>query len=335
MNQPDFREMETRGFVLIPSFLSEAEVRQCREDFSERPVVSSNRNYGISTASNAANQVFEGRVKEVLSQVQRETNLRPNLPMSAAYFAVGRGIKFNWHQDHESFFSIQNHYDYLNFYVPVVKPVREKSNLSIIPFDALEAASSMTFRLVVRGGGALFVRFRGKRLVFLDDTGSVHRMDIDLDGVAHTPMLNAGDLLLMRGDMIHRTQDADTERVSASYRVGNAETPVQRSKLVRGGWVKARMMMKNASAYRHIFNAFDDAGKDTLPFLELRKHAQNVPLSTAENPREFFKFLLGQKLREGVLFHFLRATGTCLLADRMVALDDQWREYRHRHPQAA
>src|SRR6185295_1132801 len=95
-------------------------------------------------------------------------------------FATGRGISFSWHQDHESFFTIQNHYDYLNFYIPIVKPRKDKSNLSIVPFDVLERASARSFRKLVRGGATRFPRIRDKRMAFFDDSGCVHLMREDL-----------------------------------------------------------------------------------------------------------------------------------------------------------
>jgi hypothetical protein len=46
MSSTDVKGLETRGFVLIPSFLSEAELQLCREDFAKQPV-----NTGIATTN--------------------------------------------------------------------------------------------------------------------------------------------------------------------------------------------------------------------------------------------------------------------------------------------
>jgi hypothetical protein len=325
VNAAAFKDLETRGFVLIPSFLSESEVRECAEDFGKRPVEAGNRNYGISLASRDLNERLMGRVQEVLGSVAASTNLRPNFPMGASYFATGNGIKFSWHQDHESFFSIQNHYDYLNFYIPVVKPRRDKSNLSIIPFDALEQESPATYRKVVRSGAARFLRYKTKRMVFLDDEGAVHLMPGDLNRIAHTPMLSPGDLLLLRGDIIHRTQDAETERVALSFRVANADTPVHRSRLTRGGWFKARMMMNNVGFYERMYRAFDEAGQDAIPMVQLRSIMSTVTVPKPKGSREFLRYLIAQKRREGVLLRFVRRTATSVLADRAVTLDERFR----------
>jgi len=264
------------------------------------------------------------RVKEVLALVNSNTNLRVNLPIGAAYFATGRGVSFAWHQDHESFYSIQNHYDYLNFYVPIVKPRRDKSNLSIVPFDVLEKESPETFREAARSGAARYRRIGSCRLAFLDDTGSVHRLRADLDRIAHTPLLDAGDLLLMRGDMIHQTQDTETERVAVSVRATSAGTVVHRSRLAQGGWVKARVMMNNPTLYEQMFRAFDEAGKDAMELRELFTIMGGLPVPKARKSGDFFRYLLRQKRREHALIPFFRRTPTSVLADGAVSLYERW-----------
>jgi hypothetical protein len=301
MNGIDFKGLETRGFVLIPSFLSEAEVNQCREDFSQQPVAGTRR-YAISPASQKANERVKERVQEVLALVTSKTNLRPNHPTGAVYFATGRGIQFAWHQDHESFFTVQNHYDYLNFYIPILKPRRDKSNLSIIPFDVLEQESPDTFRKVVRGGASRFPLIDNKTKVILDDTASVHFMGSDISRLAHTPMLDGGDLLLLRGDVIHRTQDTETERVALSFRAENAETLVRRSRLVRGSMHKARVMVSNAAEYERMFRAFDKARKNAVGRLELLGIMAKIAVPKPKGRREFFRYLLWQRMREYLPF---------------------------------
>ena len=325
MDGADFKALETRGFVLVPGFLSQADVEQCREDFLKQPVDANNHNYGLSPASETVADHVWGRVKELLRLVNRNTSLRPNLPMGASYFATGRGIKFTWHQDHESFFSVQNHYDYLNFHIPVVKPRRDKSNLSIVPFDTLERESPATFRKLVRGGATRFPRMRNGRMIFLDDSGSVHLMRSDINRLAYTPELDAGDLLLLRGDMIHQTQDAETERVALSFRAANAQTLVRRSRLVSGGLFKARMMANNVSLYERMFEAFDEAGKGELELLELSKMVSRLTVRKPKAKDEFFRYLLWEKRREHVLLPFVRRTVTTVLADRVLSLDERWR----------
>jgi hypothetical protein len=164
MNDGDLKDLETTGFVVIPSFLSEYEVGVCREDFASQPVHKGNRNYNLSPVRGKAEDTVRERVREVLARVTTGTNLCVNLPLEGSYFATGRRIEFGWHQDHESFFAIQNHYDYLNFYLPIVKPRKDRSNLCIVPFDVLEKESPRTFRRLVQGAAARFAQIGDQRI---------------------------------------------------------------------------------------------------------------------------------------------------------------------------
>jgi hypothetical protein len=322
MNMRGLKDLETRGFAVFPSFLSEEELHVCREDYASQPV-GGNRNYNLSPVGGAAQESMQERVREVLNAVSENTNLRVDLPLGGSYFATGRGIKFGWHQDHESFFAIQNHYDYLNFYIPIQKPRRDRSNLSIIPFDVLEEKSPRTFRKLVRGGAASFVRMGDKTLVILDETGSWHVMPGDLDRLAHTPELDPGDLLLLRGDIIHRTQDTETERVSLSFRAASAETLVHRSRLADGGLAKAVMMMNDACTYERMFRAFDATGQRALGYAQLKETMSSFHESEIGRKR-FLRYLLREKRREGVLLRFFGKSITTV-AVRIVA---RWRVRR-------
>ena len=300
----DLKDLETRGFVVVRSFLSEAEVEACREDFATREINAENRNYNLSATTGRADEIVRERVKQALSEVSARTDLAVDLPLAGCYFATARGVSFAWHQDHESFYAIQNHYDYLNFYIPIVKPRPDKSNLSIIPFDALEREYPEAHRLLVKNGAARFNHVEGRILVFRDEPGTTHWVEGDLDHLAHTPELAAGDLLLIRGDVIHRTQDTETERVSLSFRATSAATIVERRRLTEGGLPKAWMMMNDARTYERMFMAFDALGRGRVPYGELQAAIDALPPSDSMGRKRFARYLLRRKLREGVLLRF-------------------------------
>jgi hypothetical protein len=296
-------DLESTGFVVIRNFLPSAVLEAARADYQSRPIDRSNANYGISMASEPANAALRPLVDNVLRSVRAETDLQPDLPAGAAYFATGRGINFAWHQDHESFFTIQNHYDYLNFYIPIIKPRRDKSNLSIVPFDAFEREAPRTCERTRRGGAARFFPFGRRTLVLYDDAGSFHVMRRNIEEIAHTPHLDAGDLLLIRGDVVHRTQDTETERVAMSFRASKTDAMVERSKLADGGFYKARMMSRNAPMYRKIFAAFDAAQTDRMASLDIFRAIGKMPEVRTE--QRFIYQLLREKRRAGVLGRFL------------------------------
>ncbi len=314
------KELETRGFVVLPSFLSPEEVEAFRQDHAAQPV-GTNQNYKVKNASAQANARLGALVQVVLDDVARQTDLRVNAPQGAAYFATGpsTGLNFAWHQDHESYFVLQNHYDYLNFYIPIVKPRPDKSSLSIIPFDTLGRESPRTFRTLFRGGAARFVRVFGMTMAILDDCGRVHRLDVDLERIALTPQLSAGDCLLLRGDVVHRTQDAETERVAISFRAATTHATVNRARLAAGSWEKAVMMSRNSRGYERMFRAFDATGRVEMPLDELMSAMKAIDVPEGKGRRAFVQYLVRQKLGAGVLPRFVAsvaATGAVAVASR-------------------
>ena len=121
------------------------------------------------------------------------------------------------------------------------------------------------------------------------------------------PSSGVGDLLLLRGDMIHRTQDTDTERVALSFRASSSTAIVRRDSLAEGGLYKARMMARNAATSELMFRAFDASGKDELVAHELLAMMRTVTLGQPMTPRQFMRYLLSEKLRAGVLARSSRA----------------------------
>jgi Phytanoyl-CoA dioxygenase (PhyH) len=322
------KDLETRGFVVIRSFLSASELDAARADYAHQQT-NANRNYKVSLASAEENARLVGRVQEAMDAVTAQTDLRPDTPSGGAYFATGRGVTFSWHQDHESFFATRNHYDYLNFYIPIVKPDPRKSGLCVVPFDVLQRECPRTYQLLYRSGASRFIRLGSRRVVFCDDRGTVHVMPKDVEALAEAPELEAGDLLLMRGDIIHRTQDADTERVALSFRVASRSGLVSRAALADGGLYKARMMANNAGYYDQVFKAFDQAGRDEMTFAELEGVLATIERPAPREPRDFMKLLMQQKRRAHVYARFWPKVVVGAMAARAVTLYERFGARAH------
>jgi len=126
-----------------------------------------------------------------------------------------------------------------------------------------------------------------------------------LDHLADTPMLAAGDLLLLRGDIIHRTQDADTARVALSYRVTSRSVVVSQRRLALGGARKAEMMANNPALYQRLFAAFDEAGRGELSLDEINQALASVSTIEPTSGREFFRQLLREKRKARVLGRYV------------------------------
>jgi hypothetical protein len=299
-----WKDLDTKGFVHVRGFLTPAQLEACRADYASLPAAGSSKSFDVPGAGPGVLGLKEP-ITEAATAVAMNTNIRVDCPAGANYFATKRGVTFNWHQDHESYFMLQSHANYLNFYIPVVKPRADKSNLSVVPFDALERKSPETYRWAAFSGATSVYPTPAGHLLVHDDSGDAHSTQLKFDDIAATPELSAGDLLLLRGDVFHKTQDTDTDRVSLSVRLAYTGTVVRRSKMADGGLRKAQTMVQNMHEFEMAFHAFDLAGKDEMSWGELR--------SLMDEARQRFRggdsplrSLLAQKLRSHVVLSSAR-----------------------------
>jgi len=318
-----WNDLDAKGYAVVPSFLTALEIEHFRADYEAVDRAARTRDPGPDAATRAedgidvpykvrhvtpaARAAIEDKMNAVAAKVARETTVRVDSHAGGVfgniYFTTNGDRGLSWHQDSVSYYAYQNHHDYLNFYIPIAKPVREKSNLSVIPFDALAARSpEMVHKL--RGQGATrFVAKRGTTVVHDNDRGGTHgTLPYLLDEIAVTPELDAGDLLLLRGDMIHRTQDTSTRRIAMSLRMMNARTKVHRAALVRGGLVKTIVMVQLRNDFGRLFDCFDAAGRDALTVDEMAAFEARVERSARRpSQAQFLRFLLWNRLTARLL----------------------------------
>ncbi|MEM7594174.1 MAG: phytanoyl-CoA dioxygenase family protein, partial [Cyanobacteria bacterium P01_A01_bin.83] len=221
----DLSRFKDRGFCYVPGFLTPIEVELLRQDF-EAVNTLDNGNYHIRRVSNKAFDKISIKLEHIAKLLSQQTGLVVDQLSRGVYFPNWKESKtlvnlrheqqkFPWHQDHESYFTLQNFSNYLNFYIPIIKPVDEQSNLSIIPLDKLVAyAPEVSQKIIHRGATRIVSSPQGD--VILDDNrgGIIACLDFPITDLEETPHLRAGDLLLLRGDVFHRTQDASTRRVA-------------------------------------------------------------------------------------------------------------------------
>jgi hypothetical protein len=147
---------------------------------------------------------------------------------------VAPGGVLNWHLDHFSYYVHVDHKNWLICYMPVMKPSKELTNLAIIPTHVvksldpalqrgIEGRGAMRFRCVEPDTIEWFkMRFPGQEIVVgdwfaiddYDDSTMGWKIGIDLEKEKVVPKLETHDLLIMRADVIHRTNDAGSDRIS-------------------------------------------------------------------------------------------------------------------------
>jgi hypothetical protein len=243
-----WQDLQTKGYVVARSFLSQSEIDLLLHEFESASKFPTADTYKV--VSQTVLDAFRQKLLDTTTAIARETDLRVNLPTGSVYFAISLGTDLGWHQDHESYYEFGEHYHYLNFYIPFKKPVPEKSNLSIVPLDALERRSASAFRKRKGKGACVAKPFLGMTIMQNHDRGGFSILPFNFDEIGISPELGAGDLLLIRGDVFHKTQDTETDRIAISFRMVNSQAVVRRKGLVTFGFSLHKFLAHAKNRYR-------------------------------------------------------------------------------------
>ena len=147
---------------------------------------------------------------------------------------VAPGGVLNWHIDHYSYYLNKDHTNWLICYIPIFKPSKELANLAIVPTDVVKHHDPYLHQQIAGRGAMRFrcaepdtlewfkLRFPDQSIKVGDwfaiddynDASPGFKLNIDLEAHKVVPELEVGDLLIMRADVIHRTHDAGTDRIS-------------------------------------------------------------------------------------------------------------------------
>lgn len=167
-----------------------------------------------------------------LSQAQGEATLRTPFDINRDP-KISPGGVLNWHLDHYSYYLGGDHTNYFICYLPVKKPDLHNSNVAVIPYDKLKQLDPNSYSKTQHRGALRFrcveadtkpwfeMRFPNETIELgqwfaIDDyyPSPGWKMTLDLEKEMVIPELAEKDLLIMRADLIHRTQNAKTDRIS-------------------------------------------------------------------------------------------------------------------------
>ena len=169
-------------------------------------------------------------------KIKRSINKKPKLIKPFNIFKdpkVLPGGILNWHIDHYTYYFHKDHKNYLICYLPILKPSKDYSNVALIPYNILKKKDLNTFNKIKHRGAVRFrkvekdtkpwfdLRYKKNTKIgnwyalddYLDDVNG-WKMNLDLEKNKVVPRLNLYDLLVMRADVIHKTNDAMTNRIA-------------------------------------------------------------------------------------------------------------------------
>jgi hypothetical protein len=147
---------------------------------------------------------------------------------------IAPGGVLNWHLDHFSYYLLSDHTNWLICYIPILKTHKEFTNLAIVPSNAVELHDPNLHQKIVGRGAMRFrcaeadtlewfiARFPDQQIQIgdwfaiddYDDSSPGFKLQMDLEAHKLVPELEPFDLLIMRADVIHRTNDAKNDRIS-------------------------------------------------------------------------------------------------------------------------
>ncbi len=230
----DWSQLETRGFAVCPGFLEESEMAVLRADFA-RGKPASEFPHGFKLLRPRVLHSVWGRISQVLEEIRAQTSLKADClnHLSVSHYISTELAERSrhLHQDFDMDYRLTgDHHHMLNFWVPFEKPERARSNLTVLPWDTLPPEARQ--RLAGGGGCRLVPAEEGRtRILEGEEQAPVYEFDFELDRALVTPELAAGDLLVLQGDLPHRTQDVDTRRVAASIRVTYSGKSLKRQRV--------------------------------------------------------------------------------------------------------
>jgi hypothetical protein len=259
----NFKQLETDGYIVIPGFLTPAEIELFKEDYL-RPSKNNNKNYSVSFCSDKTLQILAPKFLNLARLIAEKTNINTDSIVSGGYFSTEK-INFSWHQDHEPYYKWQDSYNCLNFWIPIIKPNSGQSGLDVISFKLFEAedAKIVNDRLLGKGANS-FIPQGSSTLVIDQNSGNNFKLNTNIDDIKVSPVMGVGDLLLMRQDVIHRTQDTNDVRVSLSVRTVNSKNEIFRSKFQVQCDKKIEMINNNKHGFKDIIEIFKHQEKCSI-----------------------------------------------------------------------
>jgi hypothetical protein len=274
----NFIDLETKGFVVIKNFFPDSLISLLREDYQKQYQQSSwNKNKNYQTLSiSSVDWKIENSIKSILDDITRNTNLTINCLIPGGAYFNNQLNNFKWHQDHEPFYSWQDMYNAINCWIPIIKDNSLQSGISIIPHDVFfeKYPDFFTRHIVGQGAKKFYKMDTGATIMFDDYHGSVSRLPFDLDDLSLSPELTVGDLLIIRQDVVHRTQDTICDRVALSIRCNNNNGVLTKSHFLKSCTTKERMMNNNIEWYDRFKKKFENADqiliKDMLEIIMQR-----------------------------------------------------------------
>lgn len=259
-------DLKTKGYTVVKNFLNEDELAVFLKDYrrsASRPYPGMKDMISMGDVSYPASQ----SIKEKIQTQAALADLDIDLVIPYGLYTDTSKMFFMWHQDAGNYFVVPNSYNYLNFYIPIEKPDPVRSGISLVPMDALEASVPEHYQQFVGTAARRFVPENDYTKVYEDTDNREWILPINIETIAVSPELSAGDCLILRGDVFHRTQDNSSKRIAVSIRATKSSLTVSAERLFAEGTRMKKIWLGGfMKRYREVFA---ELGNDEITVAEL------------------------------------------------------------------
>ena len=218
-------DLETKGFVVIKGFFSTPEIELLKALHAIQKTKVSEKGF----SSKRYNILFsviplflKFKISELLKDISAKTNItvtttQHHITMYDTDFGA-----WGWHQDLEPFLLFQDAYNSLNCWFPIIKDSSDTSGLSVVSAHKLSEMFPDLFNSKFYGKGGKSFKLHDTHTEITDGVyGDKFSLPVNLDDIGESPIIEVGDILILRHDTIHRTQPNSNDRVAVSIRCYN------------------------------------------------------------------------------------------------------------------
>jgi ectoine hydroxylase-related dioxygenase (phytanoyl-CoA dioxygenase family) len=265
----NFKDLEDKGYLVIPNVLTNDDIASLIGTYEKVKNNSIPAEYkNMKEIGEIEHKIFMADAPNFLRtkcatwarSCEEHTNIKANyIPENMLFFDNILAGQLTWHQEHGSYFFTQTGYNHLLFWIPIIKPTPSQSGLMVIPHDRLLKRDSEFFNKYIYGKGAndFAELLDGITVVTCCDSNDVVTLDFNISELKEILSVDVGDLIIMRGDLIHASQENTGFRVAISMHILNTENILTKNKFFNDSDFKKKYIESNLSMYAPIIKLFE------------------------------------------------------------------------------
>jgi ectoine hydroxylase-related dioxygenase (phytanoyl-CoA dioxygenase family) len=254
-----YNSLIDNGFIHLKNVISKEDIEKLVYEYQNSDEIS-NKKYNLKKVTPVSREILKPYYLKIMAEITDLTHLTLNtlVENGGSYFSTTNGTYFDWHQDSITYYLYQTHLNFIIIWAPIIKPAPELGNLSLAPYQRLSKVNEKFFNSRIDKGSASFYRTKNKNFVYLTDTNNdqVINVDFNLNELQYTPELVVGDVLIMRGDLFHKSQENCHDRVAISLYGLNHDTQITRNHFESSGEYKNKYFEKNPELYSILADFF-------------------------------------------------------------------------------